>query len=338
LSDIKKLINTLLEYATEQGADLHICPKSAPFVRLGGIGELKPIPDYINSPLDIATVKALINELLTPEQRGELLKHKYADFSYTHSELGRFRLNVYTQRGTHAITIHTLPFDVPNFYKLELPNEAIWVIEHAVTESAGLFIVAGDYFSGKSATLASLVDLINDKRNCHISTIESPIEYLHRHKKAMVIQKEIGADVADFQTALEQIRQENPDVVVLSDLRNEDLLSVMELAEERLVLASLKVNHLQGQQKDAAFGVLHYINRIARNETERNNLLVQFIPNPNISVIFQYSAKPHISGELITWDMRMQAKGNKETSVIPITFGRSADDGAGDGRADTGSA
>jgi twitching motility protein PilT len=275
----------LLEYATKQGADLHICPKSAPFVRLGSkTGILTPVQGFENWILDLATVKAVIGELLTPEQKSELLKHKYADVSYTHGELGRFRVSVYTQRGTHAVTIHALPFEVPDIYKLELPNETLYAIEKIVTESNGLIVFAGDYFSDKSIILAALVDLINQKRSCHISTIENPIEYLHRHKKAMVIQKEIGADVTDYLTALKQIRQENPDVLVLSDLRQADIISVMELAEERLVLTNLRTSFFNNSDAEEALCVVQEILLEEAARTEHSQFL---LPRPLITVLHQ---------------------------------------------------
>jgi twitching motility protein PilT len=327
--DVKNLITLLLEYATKQGADLHLCPKSAPFVRLGGkSGKLQPVPEFEDRIIDLATVKAVIGELLTPEQKGELLKHKYIDFSLTYGELGRFRAYAYTQRGTHAVTIHTLPFEVPDFYNLGLSDTAADAAKKIVTENKGLIIVAGDYFSRISATVAVLVDLINQKRNCHISTLENPIEYLHRHKKSVVVQKEVGADIADCALALKQLRHENPDVVALSELRQNNFLSVMELAEERLVIASVKINQ---PQNDGAIGVIRAVEEIVCNESERNNLITPFIPQPRISVIFQQAQGASIYGELLTWEMYAEMRKNRETIVNPITFGRRTENGAGDG-------
>jgi twitching motility protein PilT len=285
LTDINNLINHLLEYATKQGADLHICPKSAPFARLGGKNSvLQPVQGFEDWILDVGTVKTLISELLTPEQRVELLKHKYADVSYTHGELGRFRVSVYAQRGTHAITIHTLPFDVPDLHKLDLPVDIVTALENTVMENVGLVIAAGDYFSDKSVIIAALVDSINRKRNCHISTIEKPIKYLHRHKKSMVIQKEIGIDVADFKTALEQIRQENPDVVVLNELQHDDFLSVMTLAEERLVLASLRTNAYDDGDAEGALSAVQEIKYEEAVKTEHSRFM---LPKPLITVLLQ---------------------------------------------------
>jgi len=310
----------LLEYATQQGADLHLCPKSAPFLRLWGkYGELSPVPDFEGLPFDVATVKGIIGELLTPEQKNELLKNKRVDFALTYGELGRFRAYAYTQRGTHAITIKTLPYEIPDYIDLDFPAEVACTVDRIATEDEkGLFIVAGDYFSGTSATLAAIVDSINCVCNCHISTIENPIEYLHRHKKAIVAQKEIGTDVADFKTALEQIRHENPDIVMISDLRQEDFLSVMELAEERLVLASIKISKLQ---KDGAIGVIEAVKKITAAEAERKNLLMPFIPCPRVSVIYQQAYEGLIYGELLTWDMCDKTKTNKEFLLKPLLFG-----------------
>jgi twitching motility protein PilT len=293
MSEIKNLITELLEYATEEGADLHICPKSAPFVRLGGnIGALQTVPGFIDWHLDLATVKALVGELLTPEQKNELLKNKYVDISYTHGELGRFRVSVYTQRGTHAVTVHTLPFEVPGLFASEYSHSSIRAMEIITLEKKGLIVVAGDCFAEKSELLAALVNLVNKNRKCHISTIESPIEYLHRHNNSVVVQKEIGADVADFGTALQQIRHENPDVVMISELRREDILSVMELAEERLVLTSVRTSRVfydDGAECKKAppktRDILFALEEMTLNEADKQGLPAPFIPNPNITVL-----------------------------------------------------
>ena len=293
MSDVKNLITKLLKYATEEGADLHIYPKSAPFLRLGGKnGELQPVRNFKDSPLELATVKAIIGELLTPEQKNELLKNKYADIPYTHNELGRFRISVYTQRGTHAVTIHTLPFGIPGLSPSEYYPTSIRAMEIITLEKKGLIVVAGDCFTEKSQLLASLVDLVNKNRKCHISTIENPIEYLHKHNNSVVVQKEIGSDVEDFCTALRQIRHENPDVVMISELRREDILSVMELAEERLVLTSVKTSrvlHDDGVECKKTTpntrDILFALENMTLSEADKKGLPEPFIPNPNITVL-----------------------------------------------------
>jgi twitching motility protein PilT len=287
MNDIKNLIKMLLEYATEHGADLHICPKSAPFVRLGGkSGGLKPVTDFETWALDVATVKTLISEILTPEQKAELQKTKYLNFTYTYGELGRFRAYAYTQRGTHALTIHTLPFEVPKITEMGLTDSSIRALEIITNENKGLIVVAGDYFSEKSVLLAALVNLINKVRKCHISTIENPIEYLHVHKNSIVVQKEIGTDVADFATALQQIKHENPDVIMISELRQDDLLLVMELAEERLVLTSIRTNQQQNDNPITP-NILTALETMAFCEAEKRELPAPLIPNPFITVLHQ---------------------------------------------------
>ena len=327
MNEVKNLIAQLLEYATKQGADLHICPKSAPFVRLGGkFGELEQVPGFDDCQLDLATVKVLVGELLTPEQKGELQKNNYLDFTFTHGELGRFRAYAYTQRGTHAITIHTLPFEIPDFLDLDFTAEAAYNVEKiTVEDEKGLIIVSGDCFSNKEKTLAMLVDLMNCRGHYHISTIEKPIEYLHRHKNSFVVQKEVGADVPDFSTALNQIRHEAPDVVMVSELRQEDLLSVMELAEERLVFAGLKVNIIQD---NSAEKVIKAVGDIIHTEAARKNLISPFIPNPRISIIYQEQHDGYLHGELITWDMYE----DDGMPVTPIIYGgEQSEDGAVEG-------
>ena len=322
MNDTKNLISHLLKHATEHGADLHICPKSVPFARLGGkYGELSPVPEYEDSPFDVATVKAIIGEILTPEQKSELQKNKFVDFSFTHGELGRFRAYAYTQRGTHAITIHSLPYEIPDYIDLDFTADVAYKVDRiAIEDEKGLLIVAGDYYSGISATLAAIVDSVNGVWNYHISTIESPIEYLHKNKKAVIVQKEIGTDVADFKTALEQIRRENSDIVMISDLRQEDFLSVMELAEERLVLAGVKINMVE---KSGATVVMDAVKAIAAAEAKRRNLITPFVPCPRISVIYQQIHETVIFGELLTWDMCDIAKDGDD--MKPLSFGGGAD-------------
>ena len=287
MSDTKNLIKMLLEYATKHGADLHICPKSVPFVRLGGkSGTLKPVTDFETWALDVATVKTLISEILTPEQKTELQKHKHLNFTYTYGELGRFRAYAYTQRGTHALTIHTLPFEVPVITQMGLTDSSIRALEIITNEKKGLVVVAGDYFPEKSVLLAALVNLINKVRKCHISTIENPIEYLHVHKNSIVVQKEIGTDVTDFGTALRQLKHENPDVIMISELRQEDLLLVMELAEERLVLTSIRTNQQQNDNPITP-NILTALEKMAFHEAEKRELPEPLIPNPFITVLYQ---------------------------------------------------
>ncbi|MCL2604172.1 MAG: hypothetical protein FWD90_06815 [Defluviitaleaceae bacterium] len=160
---------------------------------------MTPIPDYADSSLDVAMVKALVMELLTPEQKTELQKHKFLDFSYTHGNLGRFRACVYTQRGTHALSIHPLPFDVPDIYSLDFTDDLLHTVNKTIKEKCGLVVVAGDSSIRLSQTLAALVDLTNQQRECHISTIENPIKYLHRHKKGNACPKRNRLGCTRFQ-------------------------------------------------------------------------------------------------------------------------------------------
>ena len=326
MNDPKNLISHLLKHATEHGADLHICPKSVPFARLGGkYGELSPVPEYEGSPFDVAIVKAIIGEILTPEQKSELLKNKFVDFSFTHGNLGRFRAYAYTQRGTHAITIHSLPYEIPDYIDLEFTAEVACKVDKiAIEDEKGLLIVAGDYYSGISATLAAIVDSVNEVWNYHISTIERPIEYLHKNNKAVIVQKEIGTDVVDFKVALEQVRYENPDIVMISDLRQEDLFSVMELAEERLVLAGVRTKIIE---KDGATVVMDAVKTLAAAEAKRINLIAPFIPCPRISVLYQQIHETVISGELLTWDMCDIASGGDSLPLQPLPFGGGVDFG-----------
>ena len=176
---------------------------------------------------------------------------------------------------------------MPNITQMGLTDSTVRALEIITNENKGLIVVAGDYFSEKSVLLAALVNLINKTRKCHISTIENPIEYLHVHKNSIVVQKEVGTDVADFGAALRQLRHENPDVIMISELRQDELLPVMELAEERLVLTTIRTN--QQKSKDPITpNILTALEKMAFREAEKRELPAPLIPNPFITVLHQH--------------------------------------------------
>ena len=226
-------LNEILIHSIEcKASDIHLSVGKAPNYRIDGVlhtkGEEKLLPD---------DVKNLILPLLDKRHEEELEKTGQTDFAYAIPHVGRFRVNVFKQRGTLASVMRALPFDIPEPEKLGLPPEVV-----AVTERRrGLILVTGPTGSGKSTTLASLIQVINRTRADHIITLEDPIEYLHRHDKSIVNQREIGSDTENYAKALRAALREDPDVILVGEMRDLETISTAITAAEtgHLVLSTL---------------------------------------------------------------------------------------------------
>jgi twitching motility protein PilT len=184
----------LQEVWERKGTDLLFTATAPPLMRVDG--ELIPIPDV--DPLEPAEVAKIVSSLLGKSLHDEFKLRKELDFSFNWGDEARFRGNAFLQRGTVALALRLIPLAIPTFDELGLPA----VVERFVTLPQGLVLVTGPTGSGKSTTLASMLDYINEHRSCHILTIEDPIEYLHQHKRSAVNQREIGEDADSFYTAL----------------------------------------------------------------------------------------------------------------------------------------
>ncbi len=230
-------INNLLEKTMkERATDLHLCVGTNPLMRINGNlkaieGTEKVLPNDMNE---------IVRLYLDENQYNKLLKNKTFDFSYSKRDLGRFRCNFYLQRGTIALAIRTLPINIPTLNELGLPDE----IKNFLHLSKGLVLITGATGSGKSTTLASMIAYMNRQFRYHITTIEDPVEYLHKHDKSMVTQKEIGADAVSFSSALKSTLREDPDVIMLGEMRDLDTVSIALTAAEtgHLVLSTLHTN------------------------------------------------------------------------------------------------
>ena len=228
------LLNSYLEETIRHGAtDLHICVGTRPLMRVNRV--LMPLPD--THTLTVDDVARIVTESLTDKQMAALVQDKVVDFSYSMSGLGRFRCNIYKQRGTYAAAIRMLPLEIPGFASLGLPE----TILRFTNKPRGLVLFTGATGCGKSTTLASLVDIINSEYSYHILTIEDPVEYLHSHKKSMVSQREIGADAATFASALRSALREDPDVIMVGEMRDKETMAIALSAAEtgHLVLSTL---------------------------------------------------------------------------------------------------
>jgi twitching motility protein PilT len=226
-------IDDLLRTAVERRAsDLHLTVGLPPQVRIDG----RLVPMGVEKLSD-ETVQVISFQMLDASQLEQFRKNKEIDSSYSIKGLSRFRVNLYRQRSSVAAAIRIIPFTIPTIEQLELP-EALKLFSK---QSSGLFIVSGPTGCGKSTTLAAMVDQINSTRNCHILCIEDPIEYLHRHRKATVNQRELGIDTTSFKEALRHAVREDPDVILLGEMRDlETMSAALTLAETgHLVLTTL---------------------------------------------------------------------------------------------------
>jgi len=227
-------LHQLLKAMVEKGAsDLHITTGSPPQLRIDG--KLVPLR---TAPLGPVETKQLCYSILTDAQKHKFEEENELDLSFGVKALSRFRANIFMQRGAVAGAFRTIPFKILTFQELGLPP----VVTELAKKPRGLVLVTGPTGSGKSTTLASIIDKINTDRHEHIVTIEDPIEYLHPHKNCLVNQREVGADTQSFKKALKYILRQDPDVVLIGEMRD------LETIEAALVIS--ETGHL-------AFATLH---------------------------------------------------------------------------------
>lgn len=227
-------INELLKKAHSVNAsDLHIKVGSPPILRI--YGELTPLTS--EKRLSQEDAMKIAFSVMTPGQSEIFKKKNDMDLAYSVPGLGRFRCNIFIQRGTIGIVFRVIPMRIPTTDELLLPE----VIKKLSMERRGLILVTGTTGSGKSTTLAAMIDLINTTRTEHIMTIEDPIEYLHRDKKSIVNQREIGSDTESFSKALRQALRQDPDVILVGEMRDFETIQTALVAAEtgHLVLSTL---------------------------------------------------------------------------------------------------
>ena len=229
-------LQQLLKTMVEQGAsDLHITTNSPPQIRIDG--HLVPLQ---MPPLTAAETKALVYSVLTDQQKHRFEENLELDFSFGIKGLARFRANVFNQRGAVAAAFRTIPWEIKSFQDLGLPE----VVARLAEKPRGLVLVTGPTGSGKSTTLAAMLDKINRERQAHIVTIEDPIEYLHSHKRCIVNQRELRSDTKSFPNALRSVLRQDPDVVLIGEMRDlETIECALQVAETgHLTFATLHTN------------------------------------------------------------------------------------------------
>ena len=215
------------------GSDLHVTAGIAPCIRVDG--GLHPIEGA--APLQPSDTERLVRSFLTEEQWMRFLHENELDTAYAIPNVSRFRVNVYRQRGSVGAAFRSIPHHIRSLTDLGVPDS----VEQFSQLPRGLVLVTGPTGSGKSTTLASLLDVANKTRNGHIVTIEDPIEYLHHHGSCVVNQREVGTDTADFAVALKHVLRQDPDIILVGELRDLETTSVAITAAEtgHLVLATL---------------------------------------------------------------------------------------------------
>lgn len=229
-------LQDLLTLMIEQNAsDLHLTSGSPPQLRIDG--SLRPVNV---PPLSPTETKRLAYSILTEKQKKQFEEKNELDLSFGVKNLSRFRANVFMQRGAISAAIRVIPYKILDFKQLGLPP----IVEELAKKPKGLILVTGPTGSGKSTTLASIVDYINRNRKGHIVTIEDPIEFIHSHKNCIVNQREVGADTGSFAAALRVVLRQDPDVVLIGEIRDlETMATALSVSETgHLALATLHTN------------------------------------------------------------------------------------------------
>jgi twitching motility protein PilT len=245
--DIATALRTLVE---REGSDLHIKVDSPPVARMHG--ELIPIEGF--GKLTAEDTERAFHEIAEARSLSEFESEGEADFSYALPGVSRFRVNVFRQRGAISIVCRAIPFQIRSIANLGLPE----VVRELAEEPRGIVLVTGTTGSGKSTTLAAIIDHINETRSSHIITLEDPIEYLHADKRSIVNQREVGSDTLGFGKAMRRVLRQDPDVILIGEMRDEETV--------RTALSAAETGHL----------VLSTVHTL--DATETINRIVDFFP------------------------------------------------------------
>jgi len=236
LSDIETMmeIGWLLRLMVDRGAsDLHLKAASPPVLRIDGA----LVPQDNLMQLAATDTESILEQVTTKEQRASFAQQRQLGFAYSVSGLGRFRVSVLSQRGTTSLAFRFIPFEVPSIDGLELPE----ILKTLVRRPKGLILVTGHTSSGKSTTLAAMINHLNENDRRNVMSIEDPIEYLHSDQRCFIIQRELGGDTHSFHAALVQALRHDPDVIVIGEMRDLETISTAITAAEtgHLVLGTL---------------------------------------------------------------------------------------------------
>ncbi|MFA5793630.1 MAG: PilT/PilU family type 4a pilus ATPase [Candidatus Brocadiia bacterium] len=282
LKDIDKLFSSL---AKNKGSDLHLKVGAKVIFRVTTV-----LHEVGNKVLSATDIKRIIYEIMTDSQKNIFEHNLNLDFAYDLEGVGRFRINIYQERGNVAVAARRVNTGIPSLNDLHLPP----VIQEIASLKEGLIIVSGPTSSGKSTTLASMIQYINENRKCHIITIEDPIEYLFKDNKSFINQREIGIDVASFEDALKYVVRQNPDVILIGEIRDSKSVEAALMAAEtgHLVLGTIHASN-------AAQTISRIIDLFPQ---ERSNLIRQSITLNLKSIICQ----------------RLLPSSKKEIRIVPM--------------------
>ena len=247
-------IDSALHYVVErEGSDLHLKVASPPIARIDG--DLRPVEGI--GPLEPVDTEGALRHLLEKADKRlwrEFEEEGEVDLAYSIPGLSRFRVNAFRQRGSVSIACRAIPFQIRTVDDLELPQ----VIRTLAGEQRGIVLLTGTTGSGKSTTLAAMIDQINSTRATHIVTLEDPIEYLHRDKLSIINQREVGSDTESFARAMRRVLRQDPDVILIGEMRDEETV--------RTALAAAETGHL-------VLSTLHTL-----DATETVNRIIDFFP------------------------------------------------------------
>lgn len=235
-----EFLNKILKKGHYKGAsDIHLVAGSSPIYRING----QLIPEKADRLMPSDTSE-MAKEILTDELWKELVNKREVDLSYGIDNLSRFRVNIFYQRSSISLAFRVIPKNIPSIEKLGIPT----ILRKIVNRPHGLFLVTGPTGSGKSTSLASMIDYMNENMNRHIITLEDPIEYLHSHKNSIIVQREIGFDTLSFQNGLRASLRQDPDVILVGELRDLDTIRTAITAAEtgHLVLGTLHTQDTAG--------------------------------------------------------------------------------------------
>ena len=223
----------LTRMAEDRASDVHLSPGFRPAIRVRG--RIVPLEEY--APLTAQETRDTVYSLLNDDQRKRFESQKQIDLAYAVPGVARFRVNCFFQRGSISAAFRRIPHQIPKLDELGLPR----ILEDLTRKPRGLVLVTGPTGSGKSTSLAAMLDIINEERDEHMLTIEDPIEFLHTHKRCVVNQREIGPDAMDFSSALKSALREDPDVILVGEMRDLETMSTALTAAEtgHLVFATL---------------------------------------------------------------------------------------------------
>ena len=283
----------LIQSVKVRASDIHLTTGRPPSYRIDGV--LAPIEGERLTP---QMLEDILMPLMDVRHREELQNNGQTDFAYAISGVGRFRVNVFKQRGTLASVMRSLPFNIPEPEDLGIPAEVV----EMTTRKRGLILVTGPTGSGKSTTLASLIHVINRNYPYHIITLEDPIEYLHRHDKSVVNQREIGSDSTNYAQALRAALREDPDVILVGEMRDLETIST--------AITAAETGHL-------VFSTLHTIGA----DKTIDRIIDVFPPNQQQQVRIQLAS---VLECIVSQQLLKKADGSGRVAALEVLFANNA--------------